>query len=154
MEQMVNNKVTNDRFALIKKIIERNGFKFTKQRKLILEQLFVSDRHLTAEEIYEKLKDDNIGLATVYRNVRMFSNIGIIKEIIVDGVSHYELKIYSKKPLHLHFHCVKCNDIIDIDTREIILKYLKLNKAIEDTNDLEIYDIDIMFFGLCKRCRG
>ena len=108
MEQMVNNKVTNDRFALIKKIIERNGFKFTKQRKLILEQLFVSDRHLTAEEIYEKLKDDNIGLATVYRNVRMFSNIGIIKEIIVDGVSHYELKIYSKN------HCISISTVLSV----------------------------------------
>ena len=72
----------------------------------------------------------------------------------MDGISYYELKIYSKKPLHLHFQCVKCNDIIDIDEREIALDYLKLNKTIEDKNDLEINDVDIMFIGLCKRCRG
>ena len=33
------------------------------------------------------------------------------------------------------------------------VEYLKLNKAIEEINDLEIYDVDIMFIGLCKKCR-
>ncbi|NLJ58149.1 MAG: transcriptional repressor [Tissierellia bacterium] len=149
MGQVLNK----DKFSLIKKLIERNGYKFTKQRKLILEQFFIADRHLTAEEIYQRLNKSNIGLATVYRNVKIFSNMGIVKEIVVDGVSYYELKIYSKKPLHLHFQCVNCNEIIDIDERKVALGYLKLNKTIEDINDLEIYDVDIMFIGLCKGCR-
>jgi Fur family ferric uptake transcriptional regulator len=149
----MNNALTKDKFSFIKKLIEKNGFKFTKQRNLILKQFLLADRHLSVEEIYQGLKKNNIGLATVYRNVKIFSNMGIVKEIVVDGVSYYELKIYSKKPLHLHFQCVKCNDIIDIDEREAALEYLKLNKTIEDTNDLEIYDVDIMFIGLCKRCR-
>jgi Fe2+ or Zn2+ uptake regulation protein len=85
--------------------------------------------------------------------VKIFNGIGIVKGIVVDGVSYYELKIYSKKPLHIHFQCVKCNDIIDIDERKVALEYLKVNKAIEDINDLEIYDVNIMLIGLCKRCR-
>lgn len=153
MEGVKNNTLTKDKFSLIRKLIEKNGFKFTKQRKLILEQFFLADRHLSVEEIYRRLKENNIGLATVYRNVKIFSSIGIVKEIVVDGVSYYELKIYSKKPLHIHFQCVKCNDIIDIDEKEIALEYLKLNKTIEDINDLKIYDANIMFIGLCKRCR-
>lgn len=153
MEGVKNNTLTKDKFSLIRKLIEKNGFKFTKQRKLILEQFFLADRHLSVEEIYRRLKENNIGLATVYRNVKIFSSIGIVKEIVVDGVSYYELKIYSKKPLHIHFQCVKCNDIIDIDERKVALEYLKLNKAIEDINDLEIYDVNIMLVGLCKRCR-
>lgn len=56
-------------------------------------------------------------------------------------------------PLHLHFQCVECNDIIDIDEREVALGYLNLNKTIEDMNNVEIYDVDIMYIGLCKRCR-
>lgn len=151
---MINDALTKDEFSLIRKLIEEKGFKFTKQRRLIIKQFLNAERHLSVEEIYQRLKNFNIGLATVYRNVRIFSSIGIVKEISVDGVSYYELKIYSKKPLHLHFQCVKCNDIIDINEREVALEYLKLNKAIEDTNDLEIYDVDIMFIGLCKRCRG
>ena len=153
MDGVMNNVLTKDKFSLIKKLIEKNGFKFTKQRKLILEQFFLADRHLSVEEIYQRLKENNIGLATVYRNVKIFNGIGIVKGIVVDGVSYYELKIYSKKPLHIHFQCVKCNDIIDIDERKVALEYLKLNKAIEDINDLEIYDVNIMLVGLCKRCR-
>jgi len=149
----INNVVTKDKFSLIRKLIEKKGFKFTKQRRLILEQFFLAHRHLSVKEIYQRLKENNIGLATIYRNVKIFCSIGIVKEIVVDGGSYYELKIYSKKPLHIHFQCVKCNDIIDIDEREVALKYLELNKTIEDINDLEIYDANIMFVGLCKRCR-
>ncbi|HOV26571.1 MAG TPA: transcriptional repressor [Pseudobacteroides sp.] len=153
MEGVKNNTLTKDKFSLIRKLVEKNGYKFTKQRKLILEQFFLADRHLSVEEIYQRLKKTSMGLATVYRNVKIFSNIGIVKEIVVDGASYYELKIYSKKSLHIHFQCVKCNDIIDIDERKVALKYLELNKTVEDINDLEIYDIDIMFIGLCKKCR-
>lgn len=142
-----------DELALVKELLRKNRFKLTKQRELILEQFFLTDKHLTAEEIYQRLENNNIGLATIYRNIKIFSTLGIIKEIIVDGVNYYELKIYSKKPLHLHFQCVKCNDIIDIDERKVALEYLKLNRTIEGTNDLEIYDVDIMFIGLCGRCK-
>ena len=153
MEGVKNNTLIKDKFFLIRKLIEKKGYRFTKQRKLILEQFFLADRHLSVEEIYQRLKKTSMGLATVYRNVKIFSNIGIVKEIVVDGVSYYELKIYSKKPLHIHFQCVKCNDIIDIDERKVALEYLKVNKAIEDMNDLDIYDVNIMLIGLCKRCR-
>ena len=145
--------LTEDKFAFFKRLIEKKGFKFTKQRKLILEQLFIADRHLRVEDIYERLKDTDIGLATVYRNMKIFADMGIVKEIIVDGISYYELKIFSKKPLHIHFQCIQCNDIIDIDERKVALEYIKLNKIVEDVNDLAIYDVDIMFAGLCGRCR-
>ena len=150
---MMNTSERKDKLTLIKKLIERSGFKLTKQRKVILEELITADKHLTAEDIYQRLKKNNIGLATVYRNLKIFTSMGIVKEILVDGVSYYELKIYSKKPLHLHFQCIQCNDIIDIDERKVAIEYLKLNKTIEDINDLEIYDLDIMFIGLCKGCR-
>ncbi|MFY9177398.1 MAG: transcriptional repressor [Caldicoprobacterales bacterium] len=154
MGSIANNISVKEDFRLVKRLVEKNGLRLTKQRKLILEQFFITKRHLTVEDIYQRLKGFNIGLATVYRNVKIFTSIGIIKEISVDGVSYYELKIYSKKPLHLHFQCINCNDIIDIDEREVALNYIRLNKDIEKTNNLEIYDVNIMLIGLCKKCRG
>ena len=56
MDGVMNNVLTKDKFSLIRKLIEKNGFKFTKQRKLILEQFFLADRHLSVEEIYQRLK--------------------------------------------------------------------------------------------------
>ena len=55
-----------DELALVKELLRKNRFKLTKQRELILEQFFLTDKHLTAEEIYQRLENNNIGLATIY----------------------------------------------------------------------------------------
>ncbi len=67
--------------------------------------------------------------------------------------NYYEMKIFSGKPLHIHFKCYKCNSIIDIDSQNLNFDYLKLNKRIEEESNVEIYDSDIMFIGLCSKCR-
>ncbi len=54
MDGVMNNVLTKDKFSLIKKLIEKNGFKFTKQRKLILEQFFLANRHLSVEDDISK----------------------------------------------------------------------------------------------------
>jgi Fe2+ or Zn2+ uptake regulation protein len=58
-----------EEFSLIKELVEQKGYKFTIQRKIILEELLSAGRHLKAEEIYEKVKKRNIGMATVYRTL-------------------------------------------------------------------------------------
>jgi Fur family ferric uptake transcriptional regulator len=72
----------------------------------------------------------------------------------MDGVNYCELKIYSKKPLHIHFKCSNCKDIIDIDDTYINLDYIKLNQKIEIERGLEIRDVNITLFGLCEKCRA
>lgn len=64
MDGVMNNTLTKDKFSFIQKLIEKNGFKFTKQRNLVLKQFLLADRHLSVEEIYQRLKRKNIGLAT------------------------------------------------------------------------------------------
>ncbi len=154
MSRVQDDALILEKLSFIKKIVGRKGYKLTEQRKLILREFIIADKHLTAEDIYHRLKNKNIGLATIYRSVKMFNEIGILKEIIVDGVSYYELKIYSRRPLHLHFQCLKCNELIDIDEREVSLDYLRLNRLLEEKNHIEIYDLDIVFTGLCKKCSG
>lgn len=143
----------NEEFLSIKKLIETKGYKFTVQKRIILEELFNTDIHLTAKEIYSKVKNQNIGLATIYRTMSLFTTIGIVKEIHADGMSYYELKMYSKKPLHIHFKCVKCNRIIDVDNTGAEIKYLKLNREIEESKKLQIHDANIMLIGLCDKCK-
>ena len=83
----------------------------------------------------------------------MFKELNIVSEISVNGSSYYEMKIFSGKPLHIHLKCNKCDKIIDIDSRFLNLDYLKLNNKLEKENNLEIYDSNIMFIGLCSKCR-
>ena len=136
-----------------REILSRNNIKNTKQKEKILLELMQSSSHLMAEEIYQRVKNDKIGLATVYRSLKLFERLGIVKEIPMDGVKYYELKIYSKKPLHIHFKCSNCNVIIDIDDADINLDYIKLNQKIEMKRELEVNDVNITLLGLCKKCR-
>lgn len=135
------------------KLLRKNGYKFSLGKRIILEVILKSNIHLNAKEIYEKTKEYNIGLATIYRALKVFNELGIVKEINDNGISYYEMKIFSGKPLHIHFKCYKCNSIIDIDSQNLNFDYLKLNKRIEEESNVEIYDSDIMFLGVCKKCR-
>jgi len=136
-----------------RKIIENKGYKFTTQKQIILKLLIKSKIHLNAEEIYKNVREFSIGLATVYRTLKMFNELGIVKEISINGVNYYEMKIFSGKPLHIHLKCTKCGSIIDIDDKYLNLEYLKLNNLIEGKNNLTISDVNIMLVGLCSDCR-
>ena len=136
-----------------RELLTRNNIKNTKQKEKILLELMQSSSHLMAEEIYQRVKNDKIGLATVYRSLKLFERLGIVKEIPMDGVKYYELKIYSKKPLHIHFKCSNCNVIIDIDDADINLDYIKLNQKVEMKRELEVNDVNITLLGLCKKCK-
>ncbi|PRR81030.1 Fur family transcriptional regulator [Clostridium vincentii] len=135
-----------------KKIIENSGYKFTRQKQYVLKTLINADIHLNAKEIYEIVKEDSVSLTTVYRTLKNFKELGIIKEINANDTNYYEMKIFSGKPLNLHLTCNQCNSIIDIDSRSLNLEYLLLNNKLEKENNLQIYDSNIMFIGLCSEC--
>lgn len=152
------NKLNNwekETLLLIENFINKQSYKLTNQRREII-QVFLrnNQKHLSAEEIHEKLKSNGIGLATVYRNIKIFVDLGIIKEFKVEDTNYYELKMYAKKPLHIHLQCEDCGTIEDIIEQNIVLEYLKLNQLIEEIQSCQIHDMDIMIHGLCKNCIG
>lgn len=155
MEDDRNNKtgsVWSNELQKIKSIIERENLKFTIQKQLILEALLSSKEHMTINELHEKLKVNNIGIATLYRNLDSFKNLGIITEINVEGKAYYEMKIFGRKPIHIHFKCTNCGKIMDIEDNKLYHEYLKLNRLIEE-RDLLIYDSVFTFKGICSDCK-
>lgn len=129
-----------------KEIIENNSFKFTKKRQYILETLIKSNIHLDAEKIYDMVKAKSVGIATVYRSLNLFKELNIIRELNVNGTNYYEMKIFSSEPLNIHFKCVQCNSIIDVENKN--LHYFEL----DNEDNLVIFDTDIMLVGICKKC--
>ena len=155
MEDDRNNKTGSawsNELQKIKSIIERENLKFTIQKQLILEALLSSKEHITINELHEKLKVNNIGIATLYRNLDSFKNLGIITEINVEGKAYYEMKIFGRKPIHIHFKCTNCGKIMDIEDNKLYHEYLKLNRLIEE-RDLLIYDSVFTFKGICSDCK-
>ncbi|WP_461207295.1 Fur family transcriptional regulator [Clostridium sp. DL1XJH146] len=142
-----------DNLKKIESQLSEKGYKFTYQRRVILHSLYYADKHLRAEEIFNQLREKNIGLATVYRTLKLYVELGIAKEIKIDDVNYFELKIYSKKCLHMHFKCINCGKILDIDDQDLCYNYLKSNIELEEKYGVSIKDANLVFEGICKECK-
>ena len=125
----------------------------TKQKRLILDCIKDSGgHHMTVEEIYNLIKkhDEKISIATVYRNLRLLEEQGVVKKVIMteDAPIFFEL-CDSDAHTHHHLVCSHCGKIIDFD--EDLLD--SLEKIIEEKKGFLIKDHRVVFFGLCECCR-
>jgi len=136
-----------------KELIEKEGYTLTRPRRIILEVLVQAKKHLDAKEIYDEVRKNNIGIATVYRNLALFHSLGIIQEIMIKGKSYYEINKHSKKDLHIHFKCTRCHSIIDIDYNNLNCQCHNLNDSVESNYNMVVFDSSIMLIGLCDKCR-
>ena len=124
----------------------------TKQKQLILDCIKRSGHHMSVEEIYNLIKkhDEKISIATVYRNLRMLEQQGVVIKLYMaeDAPLFYELND-STEHTHHHLVCNKCSAIIDFD--EDLLD--SLEKTIEEKKGFKIKDHHVVFYGTCSACR-
>ena len=136
---------------LVEQSIERlkyNNIRITPQRHAILEFLIEHDSHPTADEIYKALEDrfPSMSVATVYNNLRLFIQLGLVKEMMFgDNSSRFDFSSTE----HYHAICSNCGKIEDIyypglDDVEIVASNLTGFEV--SSHRLEIY-------GLCPDCQ-
>jgi len=139
-------------FEYLREKLKEKGYKLTPQRRSILGIILETEgKHLSAEEIYELVKDKcpEIGLATVYRTMQMFDDIGLIyKHNFDDGRSRYELNHQNEDHQHHHLICVGCNRVIEVE--EDLLE--QLEAGIEKKYVFKINNHNVKFFGYCENC--
>jgi Fur family peroxide stress response transcriptional regulator len=133
--------------ALVK--LKNAGVRMTPQRHAILSYLLETKSHPTADEIYRALdgRFPNMSVATVYNNLRMLKDIGLIKELTYgDSSSRFDANLKE----HYHIICVKCGRIDDFELEENLEKTQNIAaqktgyKAL--THRLEVY-------GICESCQ-
>ena len=118
----------------------------TKQRKIIVDVLKRTNDHPTADLIYQKVrrKLPRISLGTVYRNLEILEQIGIIRKINSDGT---RMRFEFSSEEHHHIRCVKCGMIED----------LKVNNTppldrISRESGYEVLGCDQEYYGVCPDC--
>lgn len=128
--------------------------RYSRQRNLVLGIVKSSRTHPTAEEIYSVAVRTipSIGIATVYRNLRMLTENGDIRRILgADGVERYDGNIKR----HYHFKCTECGRLFDLTAAsEDALE--KMDDVIRSTFKLDSDDIIInrtLLEGVCSECR-
>lgn len=140
-------------FDYLRDKLKEKGYKLTPQRKSILNIILETEgKHLSAEEIYDLVKVNcpDIGLATVYRTMQMFDEVGLVyKHNFDDGRSRYELNHQNEDHQHHHLICVGCNCVIEVE--EDLLE--QLETGIEKKYNFKIKNHNVKFFGYCEKCR-
>ncbi len=100
--------------------LRKAGLKVTHPRMRILEILDSdSGRHFTAEDIYRELlgRNDDIGLATVYRVLTQFEAAGmVLKHNFEGGQAVYEL---DRGKHHDHMVDIETGKVIEFSSEEI-----------------------------------
>lgn len=128
--------------------MQKTGIKKgSKQRDAILRVLQGTVSHPTADWIYDRVREEipSISLGTVYRNLAVLTESGIILKLDVgDGTDHFDA---NSRP-HYHLFCQTCKNVIDIR-----LPYIEnLNKKAEETDNVRVNMHGIIFYGLCPNC--
>ncbi len=139
----------------LRDLLEKNGYKTTVQRKALYEFLSENkDKHLSTEEVYDLIKNKypKIGIATIYRTLLLFEEIGLVyKHNFDDGYSRYEILSPHSNEVHQHHHllCKQCGNIIEV--KEDLMN--SLEEIIEKQYNFEILNHVVKFTGICAQCR-
>ena len=120
--------------------------KSSKNRDAVLDVLRGTTTHPSADWIFEKVKETNpnIGIATVYRNLKtLLEQKEIFKIDVGDGVDHYDAQV---DVIHDHTYCTNCGAIGDIDA----ISASSLEKFAKNKFSVESYSL--VLFGKCENC--
>lgn len=124
----------------------------TNQKELVLSYIKNSNKaHINAKEIYEALKEEKIGLTTIYRHLEKLTSEGILIKTIIDENSPacFEYTGHEEKEACYHLKCLNCGKLIHLHCDEIT----GLEKHIYDEHGFKVDQKRTVFFGLCKECQ-
>lgn len=116
----------------------------TKYEKAIYDIINASHAHLTANEVFEKLKlrFPTVVLATVYNNLNKICEAGLIRKVSVEGMPDR----YDTIKKHDHLVCKQCGRIVNVALEDLTVP---LRDQLGD--DFLYYDLKVFF--LCSECK-
>ncbi|MGN0820017.1 MAG: Fur family transcriptional regulator [Christensenellaceae bacterium] len=117
----------------------------TKYEKAIYDVVTASREHLTAGEIYKRIKGvlPKVVQATVYNNLNKLTESGFIRRISVEGMPDR----YDAVHKHDHLVCSKCGKITDVSFDDITLPLQK-----QLGQGFLFYDLKVYY--VCPECRA
>lgn len=127
------------------------NLKSTSQRDTILNVFVDAGRHLSAEELYARVKKSHpgIGYATVYRTLKLLAEAGLAQERrFEDGFTRYEHA--SQDAHHDHLICTRCGAIIEFENESIEA----LQHDVARKNRFKVQSHKLELYGLCAGCQG
>jgi Fur family ferric uptake transcriptional regulator len=126
------------------------GLKTTVQRDVILHVFLQAGKHLSAEELYARVKRSHVGIgyATVYRTLKLLADAGLAQERrFEDGFTRYEHT--GGDAHHDHLICTRCGAIIEFENERIEA----LQRDVARKNRFVVQNHKLELYGLCAGCQ-
>jgi len=121
---------------------------YSQKREAILAKIRSTKSHPTAEWVYQELKGEypDLSLGTVYRNIGVFKEDGIICSVgTVAGQERFDGNVEP----HGHFVCRTCRAVIDVDAPT---EHLEMESYLEKSEGFRVNRVDLTAYGTCKAC--
>jgi Fur family ferric uptake transcriptional regulator len=137
------------RFA---QFLQGRGKRLTRQRRLIVEQVFSHHDHFDADELMEHLQpllaQRQLSRPTIYRTLSELVEAGMLRAMALGGRNVYEHE-YGY-PSHDHLYCQVCNKLIEFQSAELE----QLRDAVARRHRFQVLSHRMFVTGVCADCRG
>lgn len=125
-----------------------HGLLATHQRQILYEVMETMSGHPSPEEVYARVKKrvPAISLATVYKNIHLFVEKGVLKEL---SLHHGSMRVEFNDDVHHHMVCSECKAVTDVDENDLgVLPSLK-----ELPGGFQVKRLSIDIIGVCAACQ-
>ena len=123
--------------------------KHFRKRDAILSCLRQTTEHPSADWVYAKLKPEipDLALGTVYRNLTLFKDQGLIASLgTVGGVERFDGNVTP----HVHFICTACHRVTDLSQIQVPEE---LNASASRASGGQVESCQLTFRGRCAGCK-
>jgi len=131
--------------------LQARGKRVTRQRRLIVEQVYSHHDHFDADELMDHLQElitqRKVSRPTVYRTLGELVEAGLLRKMTLGGRSVYEHE-YGY-PRHDHLHCEICNRLIEFHSQALE----QLRDVVAREYDFQVFGHRMFVTGICSACR-
>ena len=138
-----------DEYDIFKDYIKQFSLRWTSQRKLVLDVFLQQSGHVQIDEIYDRVreKEPTIGIATVYRTMKLLEESGLAEVHSFNNKTTYE-RLYQVRH-HDHLICKICKKTVEFE-HPLIEKY-QLEVCERHGFTLKSHRMDL--YGICIDCQ-
>ncbi|MBX3070923.1 MAG: transcriptional repressor [Thermomicrobiales bacterium] len=129
--------------------VRTKGYRQTAQRAMVLNAVVEAQEHLTAGEIFERVRrrDPKIAYGTVYRTLHLLAQHGQIQELtFADSASRYDARVER----HDHVYCTVCGTMVDVEVPEALIA----RHVASERSGFAISNHHTVFSGSCPACQS
>jgi Fur family ferric uptake transcriptional regulator len=131
--------------------LEGKALRMTSQRQAIIDTVFDTEEHFTAEQLLEwaRKRDKSVSRATVYRTLPLLTESGLVREMDFGKDHKYYDPNYADHPNHSHIICNDCEKIVEFDDDKIA----KLEDEISHKLGFSVKTQRLQITGACEEMK-